>query len=214
LLSALHMRERTGRGQHIDLCMLRSIVATDDYSHHLLDDDLPPERLGGQVFDNAPGGPILVSAQWKALWHQVKTLFGVEAADAATQDEKFANKQRAVHDWIAAHPSREALAKDLDQAGLAWGDVRRMDEVLDSPTLQSVDLYGEIDDGGGGTRRVIQAPYEFSDAACGVRGPAPRRGQHNAEILRDWLSLDDASIEDLRGTGVLLEEPSLRGAGR
>jgi CoA:oxalate CoA-transferase len=214
LLSALHMRERTGRGQHIDLCMLRSIVATDDYSHHLLDDDLPPERLGGQVFDNAPGGPILVSAQWKALWYQVKTLFGVEAADAATQDEKFANKQRAVHDWIAAHPSREALAKDLDQAGLAWGDVRRMDEVLDSPTLQSVDLYGEIDDGGGGTRRVIQAPYEFSDAACGVRGPAPRRGQHNAEILRDWLSLDDASIEDLRGTGVLLEEPSLRGAGR
>jgi CoA:oxalate CoA-transferase len=214
LLSALHMRERTGRGQHIDLCMLRSIVATDDYSHHLLDDDLPPERLGGQVFENAPGGPILVSAQWKALWYQVKTLFGVEAADAATQDEKFANKQRAVHDWIAAHPSREALAKDLDQAGLAWGDVRRMDEVLDSPTLQSVDLYGEIDDGGGGTRRVIQAPYEFSDAACGVRGPAPRRGQHNAEILRDWLSLDDASIEDLRGTGVLLEEPSLRGAGR
>jgi crotonobetainyl-CoA:carnitine CoA-transferase CaiB-like acyl-CoA transferase len=208
LLAALHMRERTGRGQHIDLGMLRALVATDDYSHHLLDEELPPERLGGQVFD-APGGPILVSAQWKGVWHQLRTLFGVEAEPADTLDEKLANKRRAAREWVAAHPTREALARDLDRAGLPWGDVRRMDEVLDSPTLRSVALYGDVDDRGGGKRRVIQAPYEFSHAASGIQGPAPRRGEHNVEVLEEWLALDAAEIDRLRGAGVLLEEADL-----
>jgi crotonobetainyl-CoA:carnitine CoA-transferase CaiB-like acyl-CoA transferase len=202
------MRERTGRGQHIDLGMLRALVATDDYSHHLLDEELPPERLGGQVFD-APGGPILVSAQWKGVWHQLRTLFGVEAEPADTLDEKLANKRRAAREWVAAHPTREALARDLDRAGLPWGDVRRMDEVLDSPTLRSVALYGDVDDRGGGKRRVIQAPYEFSHAASGIQGPAPRRGEHNVEVLEEWLALDAAEIDRLRGAGVLLEEADL-----
>ena len=204
LLSALHMRERTGVGQHIDLCMLRALVASDDYSHHLLD-EAPVERLGGQVLD-APGGPILISAQWKGLWYQAKTIFGLKASDGESQEEKFANRRAAVREWVAGYDSREKLKLDLDRAGLAWGDVRSGAAVLESPTLRAVDLYAEVDDRGDGTRRVVQAPYEFSDADSGIRGAAPRRGEHNANVLADWLSLEEAQTRELEEAGVLLAE--------
>jgi len=205
LLSALHMRERTGVGQHVDLCMLRAMVATDDYSHHLLDDDLPPERLGGQVFD-AVGGPILISSQWKGVWHQFKTVLGLSAPDGSNLTEKIANRERAVREKIASYTDRGELERDLDRAQLPWGVVRSMHEVLDSPTLRATGVYAEVDDRGAGKRRVIQAPYAFSDADSGVRGPAPHRGEHNAEVLAEWLSLSKQQIETLEKTEVLLDD--------
>ena len=208
LLSALHMRERTGRGQHIDLCMLRTMVATDDYAHHLLDDAMPIERLGGQVFE-AVGGPILVSAQWKGLWYQAKNTFGLKAEDGADMAEKFANRQQAVREWIASYEDRDALKRDLERAELPWGDVRGADEVLDSPTLKDRPPFAQVDDGAGGTRRVVEAPYTFSDASSGARGRAPHRGEHNAEVLREWLGLETAEIEGLEKSATLLAEDQL-----
>lgn len=198
-----NMRERTGVGQHVDLCMLRAMVATDDYSHHLLDDDLPPERLGGQVFD-AVGGQILISSQWKGLWYQFKRVLGVSASNGENLDEKIANRERAIREKISSYTDRAELERDLDRARLPWGVVRSMHEVLDSPTLKSLDWYAEVDDRGAGTRRVIQAPYEFSDAESGVRGPAPHRGEHNAEVLQQWLSLPADEIEGFEKARVLL----------
>jgi crotonobetainyl-CoA:carnitine CoA-transferase CaiB-like acyl-CoA transferase len=51
---------------------------------------------------------------------------------------------------------------------------------------------------------VVQAPYEFSDADSGVRGPAPHRGEHNAEVLQQWLSLPLEQIESFEKADVLL----------
>jgi crotonobetainyl-CoA:carnitine CoA-transferase CaiB-like acyl-CoA transferase len=52
---------------------------------------------------------------------------------------------------------------------------------------------------------VVQMPYRFSDAASGVRGAAPRIGQHNADVLAEWLGLGDAAIRELREKKVLSE---------
>jgi len=209
LLAALHLRQRTGRGQHIDLTMMHAMVATDDYTHHLLDDALPPVRLGGQVLD-APGGPLLVSAQWPHLWRQLRDHYGLEASAGASPEEGIANRQAAVRAWAAAHEDRDTLKRSLERAGLTWGDVRPMHAVFESPTLKRPGTLAEIDDGAGGVRRVVQSPYRFSDARSGVRGPAPRRGQHNAEVLRDWLGTAPAEIQTWRREGVLLEESPAR----
>jgi crotonobetainyl-CoA:carnitine CoA-transferase CaiB-like acyl-CoA transferase len=46
-------------------------------------------------------------------------------------------------------------------------------------------------------------PYRFSDADSGVRGPAPRRGEHNHEVLAEWLGATDADLDALIAAGVL-----------
>jgi formyl-CoA transferase len=77
---------------------------------------------------------------------------------------------------------------------------------LASPTLAARGAIQRVDDRGGGTRQVIRSPYHFSDAQSGVAGPAPRRGEHNAEVLAQWLGMSEADAASLAEQGVLLVE--------
>ena len=43
-------------------------------------------------------------------------------------------------------------------------------------------------------------------ATTGVCGSAPHRGEHNASVLADWLSLEDSQVRELAEAGVLLAE--------
>ena len=43
----------------------------------------------------------------------------------------------------------------------------------------------------------------ISSARSGVRGPAPHRGEHNSEVLEDWLGKSAAQVKALHGSGVL-----------
>ncbi|MEQ8689558.1 MAG: hypothetical protein RIC89_01805, partial [Pseudomonadales bacterium] len=63
----------------------------------------------------------------------------------------------------------------------------------------------------GGTRPVTQSPYRFSNARSGVRGPAPHRGEHNSEVLKEWLNLSDARIGELTEAGVLMRDEATLG---
>ena len=62
----------------------------------------------------------------------------------------------------------------------------------------------QVDDRGGGKRPVVQSPYRFSTATSGARGGSPRQGEHNADVLADWLGFDRATIDALRTSGVLV----------
>jgi crotonobetainyl-CoA:carnitine CoA-transferase CaiB-like acyl-CoA transferase len=48
-----------------------------------------------------------------------------------------------------------------------------------------------VSDDTGNQRAVVRMPYRFSDAVSGVRGPAPKPGQHDRDVLADWLGNDD-----------------------
>ena len=111
-----------------------------------------------------------------------------------------------MREWIASYRERDALKRDLERAGLPWGDVRRMEDVLDSPTLKACPPFAEVDDGAGGKRRVVEAPYRFSQAISGIRGAAPRRGEHNANVLADWLEMRPEEIQTLEKSNTLLAE--------
>ncbi len=51
---------------------------------------------------------------------------------------------------------------------------------------------------------MVQSPYRFSAASSGARGGSPRQGEHNADVLADWLGFDGPTIESLRASGVLM----------
>ena len=63
----------------------------------------------------------------------------------------------------------------------------------------------QVDDHAGGTRGVIQSPYRFSAHESGATGGAAYRGEHNAEVIREWLGSDASAfdVEALSATGVL-----------
>jgi crotonobetainyl-CoA:carnitine CoA-transferase CaiB-like acyl-CoA transferase len=208
VLSALVMRQRTGRGQHVDIGMLDSVLATDDYVHLALDGMPAEEGIIVNETWNVVGGPILIAGGFRWTWKRLNEVHGVQdgVADGAPLDEKIRARREAIGRFFATFDDRGKLLAALDHADLAWGDVRSTERALQSLTAVARAAVVEVDDRGGGSRRVIQSPYRFSDATSGARGGAPRRGEHNHEVLGEWLALGVPEIDALAHRGVLLTE--------
>ena len=203
VLAALNQRTRGGAGQHIDLSMLDAMVATDDYTHNAIDAeyDIYPPR--GDLWP-APGGPIMVAADPKAMWVKIVKHTGMaDPAPGAELETKIAARNDAIAAWIASFNDRAELIDELVAADLPWADVRTTETLLDSPSLVARQVIATVDDGNGGRRGVVRMPYRFSSAECEVRGAAPWRGRDNAAVLTDWLGLTEDEIEWLRATGAL-----------
>jgi CoA:oxalate CoA-transferase len=198
VLAALLLRERTGTGQHIDIAMLDAMVATDDYAHHAADGS-PIVRLGGEVWD-APGGPLLIAGEFRNTWRCLRSRVSDPSPEGADLKTKIRCRRQAVAGWVRSFSERSALKRALEEVDLAWADVAGPFEAVERARL------AEVDDRGGGHRRVVQSPYRFSDAESGVRGPAPYRGEHNADVLRDWIDIGDGEVARLEAAGVLVRE--------
>jgi crotonobetainyl-CoA:carnitine CoA-transferase CaiB-like acyl-CoA transferase len=208
MLSALMMRTRTGRGQHVDISMLESMVATDDYMHLALDGVPETEGVITNETWDVVGGPIVIAGDFRWVWRQLQETFALQ--DPAPGDAPIASKAKlrreAVAAFFASFTERAALNAALARADLPYGEVRQTIDALRSPTLAARGAIAQVDDRGGGTRPVIRSPYHFSEADSGVAGPAPRRGEHNREVLRDWLSLSEVEQQALEVANVLLAE--------
>ena len=100
------------------------------------------------------------------------------------------------------HEVEQAMAK----LNLAWGKVRDPADIRNQETVAHRGAIVDVDDREGGTRPVTQSPYRFSAARSGVRGPAPHRGEHNVEALRDWLGKTPEQVSALEAAGVLSSE--------
>ncbi|MEX1102733.1 MAG: CaiB/BaiF CoA-transferase family protein [Dehalococcoidia bacterium] len=199
VLSALWMRERTGVGQHIDIAMIDATLGTDDFLQYALEDSWETRPLPNDIWATA-GGPILISADFRHIWNQVRSFYSVEdpAPAGASVAEKAACRRTAVSVFLAGLPGRAAVIAALDAMNLAWGDVRESENARQQPTVRHRGTIIDIDDRAGGTRPIVQSPYRFSAAESGVRGPIAWQGEHNEVVLREWLGVGEAQIASWR----------------
>jgi CoA:oxalate CoA-transferase len=204
VLAALHAVKSTGIGTHLDIAMLDTLLATDDYIHHTIDGS-PTVRLGGEYRQLPSGRQLLVSGQFKHVWAQVSSHRMVvdPAPKGADLETKIAMRKVAVDLWWASFTHDADALAALDTAQIAWGIMKTPEEALASPTARHRGIVASVDDRGGSQRGVINSPYRFSAYDSGVAGPARYRGEDNAAVLRDWLGFDEQTISQLAQRGVL-----------
>ena len=207
LLSAVIMRERTGTGQHIDIAMLDATMATDDQMHYDLENSEHTGPLPSAIWETG-AGPILISADFRYLWRLLVDVIGIEDPSRSDMplEQKIAVRKAAINTYLAGLDSWAAVEESMKQMNLAWGQVRSAASLPDQPTIKARGSIVQVDDRNGGTRPITQSPYRFSAAKSGVRGPAPHRGEHNEEVLSDWLSWNADATGSLYASGVLLRE--------
>lgn len=204
LLAAVIMRERTGLGQHIDIAMIDATIATDDHMQYDLEVSRGTGSLPSEVWDT-PIGPVLLSTDARYFWKLLVERFELvdPATPAMSLDEKIAARRQAMQDFMQTLTTIETFEAAMQTLNMAWGRVRSARDMREQPTVKARGAIVDIDDRAGGTRPITQSPYRFSNARSGVRGPASYRGEHNAEVLAEWLGKSAVQIAALTASGVI-----------
>jgi crotonobetainyl-CoA:carnitine CoA-transferase CaiB-like acyl-CoA transferase len=185
------------------MALFDAMLVTDDYANFALD-AIPLVRGGGELWD-APGGPVMIVGDFRVIWKLLVKHGGVAdpTPEGAPLDEKIRLRRRAAARYFASFADRASLIDALDAMNLAWGDVRDNRTAFGSATARARGTVAQVDDRGGATRPVVQSPYRFSDAACGVRQGPAYRGEHNRDVLSRWLGMAEEEIAVLEAEGVL-----------
>ena len=212
VMAALRVRDMTGVGQHVDVAMVDVMAFSSDKIVASLDGRLH-EQQNGELWETA-SGPVVIPGGLKWVWHQLSTVHGL--VDPTPKDgelaEKLVSRRRIATEFLQSLPDREAVVAALDDAGLAWGEIREMESVVESPTMAHRETIAHIDNREGGTRPVVKTPYKMSVTDTRQVGPASYRGEHNAEVMADWLRVDGGTVDRLQADAVLLQDEWAEGS--
>jgi CoA:oxalate CoA-transferase len=218
ILAALYHRERTGRGQHVDVSMTESLLSINEHVHWELS-DIPAEgvvpsfRPGDYpVLTVGDGRVVVVSGHPAERGTFERYARGVRRPELI-DDERFvdlASRLRHLHELhaelqqgAAEFASPALLETALAEEGLAMGVLRTVREVADTDWARERGAIVEVPDRRGGSIRLPNSPWHFSGADAGIRGQPAYRGEHNREVMRELCELTDAEIDELEADGVL-----------
>lgn len=217
LLAALHLRDRTGRGQAVEVSMAESTLVAHDLASVELSGLEPDEGFrGGQhrtpIFLLGSGRPVCVTVDPTTdggfeLWWRA-----MDRPDLA-DDERFATalaraQNRAELDaelapWVATFDDASRLESAFGTSGVLAAEVRSVEELAATPWAGQRGAFVDVDLGRGPAVRVPQAPWRFAHADSGVRPTAGFRGEHNRQVLTELAGLDDAAVDALEAEGVI-----------
>jgi len=201
LLAVLFARETSGLGDHIDLAMVDASVVTNDGMNYAL--DRVKHIVSNEVYETS-AGKLILAGDFKFIWHQLHTFFaledGLDKSRAPSLEEKItARRAAAAHLFNETCGDRDAVVAALNKMNIAWGDVRKASDVEQLASVQARGTIAQVDDRDGGTRSIPQSPYRFRRHQSSVASGAPHLGEHNREVLEDWLgwsSSDILAVED------------------
>ena len=186
ILAALHQRQSTGRGQHLDMALMDCAVsAMANQSLNYLATGTPPGRTGNyhpnltpyQVFDCADGHIIIATgndAQYQRLCRLLGLDWMAEAARFARNADRVANRAEMI-DLLMAETrkrSRAELLEGCEAQGIPAGPINDMAQVFDDPQVKARGMQITLDGVPG-----VRAPFVFSDADLALHRPAPKLGQ-------------------------------------
>src|SRR4030095_16971345 len=138
LLAALHMRDRTGAGQHIDIAMIDATLATDDHLHYELEDSVATRPMWREEWERT-GVRILITGAFRYIWTLLRDVCGVEDPSLPDADtaEKVRLRRAAAQRFFTSFATRPQLVEALDRMNLAWGDVRSTSALREHQTIQA-----------------------------------------------------------------------------
>lgn len=209
--SALYEREKTGKGQFIDVAMLDStfsclenaVINTCIFNKN-------PERVGNshptsvpfQTFQTSDGEIIITCSRDSAFYSLCRAI----GRPDMIQDERFAKAEarrlnkELLEDEITRFTSTRTLdecEETLNQFGVPNGRINTLTMICKDPQIAARDMIVKVEHPVAGTYQMAGSPLKFSSLTEAHYEPAPTLGQHTIEILSERLNMTDTEIEAL-----------------
>jgi crotonobetainyl-CoA:carnitine CoA-transferase CaiB-like acyl-CoA transferase len=217
IMLALRVKEKTGRGQAIDVSMLEgqmSLLGTM-IGGYLADGELP-EPMGTaykallpyQTFRTKTRDLALAVGSEK-LWQVFCPVIGRPelANDPRYRRNVDRAKNRAtlipiLQDVFLTKTYEEWEAIFLPE-GIPFGAINNIEQVVNHPQVKARGALVEMNHPRAGNVRMVGAPVRLSETPGSVRTPSPMLGEHTSEVLRDLLGMSAAEVDALRSHGVI-----------
>jgi formyl-CoA transferase len=217
ITAALFAREKIGVGQRIDTSLLEAEVASliNVGSNYLVGGKVPrrwgnahPNIVPYQNFQTADGY-LVIGVASEVIWKRFCEAIGQRDL---TNDPRFADNSKRVEnrreliallsETFLQRPN-DAWFKLLTDAEVPCAPVQTIDQVFQAPQILQRDMLIEVDHPTAGKVRMAGIPVKFSVTPAAVRMPPPLLGEHNDEILKTWLGMSTASIDELKKEKVI-----------
>lgn len=215
---ALRARDRSGKGQVVDIGLYESIF-------RVLDELAPAYAKFGQVRERMGPGTVNVvphshyqakDGRWVAIactndrifTRLAKLMDRPEVAGDGiygTIDKREAAREsvdQMVADWCARFTRAEILAL-CDTGEVPCGPVYAIDEIFDDPQYRARENIAEIDDTRAGRLAVPNVIPRLTETPGTIDWLGTELGAHIREVFGELLGMDDAQIDDLRARGVI-----------
>ena len=217
VLAALLVREKTGRGQRVEVSLLGGQIWAQaaEYTHFLLTDEVPGRSNYGhplipaayRIFETADGWLGIIGVPADTIDAFLVALGRPELA----MDERLQSLIMAPDDlaWFLgvleeAFRTRTTAqwCDALREVGVRYAPVRNYREVVEDAGAWENGYFARVRDDNGDERRVVGTPIRMSETPLAAAASAPDLGSHSDEILRD-LGCSDAEIAALRDAGTV-----------
>ena len=196
ILSAIIQRDKTGKGQQIDMALLDVATAvTANQGMNFLTTGKAPQRIGNghqnlvpyQVFD-CKDGHIIIATGNDAQYQRLCAILNLE--EIAMNELFLTNADRLRNRTLLIEKlscqTTKFLKKDLLEAcekqGIPAGPINDLSEVFDDPQVVYRGLSKEIDN-----IPTILSPFRFSDSKMQISKTSPKLGENTNEILSSIL---------------------------
>lgn len=222
VLAALQERERSGRGQFIDISMLdcQLAVLENAFMRYHVTGELParlgtrhPSAVPFQAFPTADGFIVIALAwgvpnQWALLCAELDVpelidddRFDTAQARSAHHAElepllSQAFRTRTTTDWV----------ERLVRYEIPCGPLNNIAEAASLPQVAAREAFRPVEHHTLGRVPLPDLPIKLSRTAGGIRGTSPDMGQHTREVLGELLGLDGAAIAELVRREIVREE--------
>jgi crotonobetainyl-CoA:carnitine CoA-transferase CaiB-like acyl-CoA transferase len=221
ILSALYVREHTGRGQQVETCLASSAMAAQAgqfirYEGRPSDPTGGPDLLGlsavYRIYGCTDGWLFLAVRTPEQAEALVQVTGGALAPHArrgaaSLLAEPLRGEAAAALEAFFASRTRDETVLTLNQRGIPCAPCPTIQDIFDDEHLKANDLWWEMEHPVNGPIRQTGRIIKWKHRSMRLERPAPLLGQHSREVLLDF-GVAPSRIEELMQTGVISSPPA------
>ena len=216
MLAALHARERSGRGQHIDISMQDCQISLINYmaTMYYLSGDVPG-AIGNAHFVHVPYNTYPTKDLWLIIaiitnetWARFRDMMGIEELkdDAFDLQPGRLKAKDFIEEKISARLKEESCdfwLQKLAEVKIPCAPVNDLEHALNDVQVQARNMVVTVAHPEGGEVKMTGNPVKMSASDEDTYAPPPLLGQHTDDVLRDFLGKSESDIAALRATGTV-----------
>jgi CoA:oxalate CoA-transferase len=214
ILSALHERERTGKGQMLDVSMLDSQIAIleNPFARYFATGEVPtaigtrhPSTTPFQAFPTADGW-IVIALYW-GVENQWELFCATIGKPELIGDKRFTTPglrtryhgelEPILNDALRARTTAEWL-REFDTIGLPCGPLNDIPAAAVHPQVEARGMLKDVEHPGGFALRITDTPVKLQRTPGGIQGPPPAIGEHTDAVLQELGGMTGDEVAGLR----------------